>query len=65
MFLGVGSDHIKSQNNPEIGIYLNLSSLLISSIDFNSVEIPACTQKKELFTIAASGKQSNNPINIS
>jgi hypothetical protein len=37
----------------------------MSLIDFSCVETPACTHRKELFTIAARGKQSKISINKS
>jgi hypothetical protein len=63
--LSTGSDHIKSQNIPDLGIYLNRSIFLISSSDFNSGLNPPCTQKNFPLSTQQSGNISNKPIILS
>lgn len=67
--LSTGSAHIKSQKVPLLGIYLNLSIFLISSIlnweritFFISGEIPPWMHKNLLLTKAARGRASNKSM---
>ena len=62
VLLSTGSAHIRSQNNPVLGIYLNLSIFFMSSsqdriknTDLSYGEIPPCTHRNFLLMRHARG----------
>lgn len=63
--LATGSDHSKSQYNPDFGGSQNLSIFFMSSRDYRSGDIPPWRARNLAFIIQANGSKSNESIKIS